>query len=589
MSICLNMIVKNEAENIIPTLTNLCKYFKFSYWVISDTGSTDKTKELIVEFFEKKNIKGELFEDKWEDFGHNRSVALNEAFNKTDYLLIFDADDKIEGNLQLPKLTMDKYMFTFGPHVKYVRPLLINNRRKWKFVGVLHEYLDLIKPGNQTSETIKGNYHVISGRTGGDRNKNVNKYYDDAMILMKGYFKESNGDKNLAARYAFYCAQSFRDTKKHVPDSIEWYKKVLELNNWHQEKYFSCIQLGILLFSLKRNEEGVFYFLKSIDYDRERVEGISMAMDYYRKSNNHLLVNLLYNKYKNYEAKEGKLFLYNDIYTNLMLDYNNSISAFYTDDKESGAESCKKLILADKHVRDSLLNLRHYKEYIHSDCLPLFYKCNEYIETRKNEKETDIFDVWYLLFDKVRPELTKLNNNVVENIRSNISDTPTVFLSFSNTGGIESFKDTIHSVLNTWTDVEKVDYWFCVDFDTKDKGILRKKYKWMNFHFGGDAMEVIFAKIKELKPKYWIHIENGIFHVRMDYVRGMKNKQVKYNRNRAKTIRDYTIKNYMNFTGEYVENSEMSTQVDYAFSINDVENISTNDTIFLNKIVYEIR
>jgi hypothetical protein len=69
----------------------------------------------------------------------------------------------------------------------------------------------------------------------------------------------------------------------------------------------------------------------------------------------------------------------------------------------------------------------------------------------------------------------------------------------------------------------------------------------------------------------------------------MKNKQIKYNRNRAKTIRDYTIKNYMNFTGEYVENSEMTTQVDYAFSINDVENISTNDTIFLNKIVCEIR
>lgn len=583
------MIVKNEAENIIPTLINLCSHFKFSYWVISDTGSTDRTKELITDFFAKKNIKGELFEDKWEDFGHNRSLALEEAFNKTDYLLIFDADDKIEGTFHLPKLTMDNYIFTFGVNVKYVRPLLINNRRKWKFVGVLHEYLDLVKPGNQTSDTIQGNYHVVSGRTGGDRNKNVNKYYDDAMILMKAYFKEAGkGDKKLAARYAFYCAQSFRDTKKHVPDSIEWYKKVLELDNWNQEKYFSCLQLGILLFSLKRNEEGLFYYLKSIEYDKERVEGISMAMDYYRATNNHLLVNLLYNKYKNYETKGDKLFLYHDVYTNLNLDYNNSVSAFYTDDKESGAESCKKLILADKHVRVSLLNLLHYKEFIASDWLPVFFKCNEYLETKKNEKENVVFDVWYLLFDKVKSELTKVNNNVVETIRSNISSTPTIFLSFWNTGDIESFKDTIHSILNTWTDVEKIDYWFCVD-SAKDKGILRKKYKWINFHFGGDPMEVIFAKIKELKPKYWIHVENGIFHTRMDYVRGMKNKQIKYNRNRAKTISDYTIKNYMNFTGEYVENSEMSSKVDYAFSINDAENISTNDTIFLNKIVCEIR
>lgn len=587
MSICLNMIVKNEAENIIPTLTNLCSHFKFSYWVISDTGSTDKTKELIANFFDKKKIKGELFDDKWEDFGHNRSLALEEAFDKTDYLLIFDADDKIEGTIILPKLTMDKYMFTFGPHVKYVRPLLINNRRKWKFVGVLHEYLDLVNPGNQTSETVQGNYHVVSGRTGGDRNKNVNKYYDDAMILMKAYFKESGKDKKLAARYAFYCAQSFRDAKKYVAETIEWYKRVLESENWNQEKYFSCIQIGDALFSLKNYQEGLFYYLKSIDYDRERVEGISMAMDYYRKTNNHLLVNLLYTKYKNYEAKEGKLFLYSNVYVNLELDYNNSISAFYTDDRESGAESCKKILSHNtKHTHETFLNLSKYKEYITSDWLPVFYKCNEYLESKKNENMKDIFDVWYILFDKVKPELTKINNSVIENIRSNITSTPSVFLSYSHSGDIDSFKDTIHSILNTWIDVEKIDYWFCTS-DTKDKGI-QKKYKWMKFQFGG-TMETIFAKIKELKPKYWIHIENGIFHTRMNYVKCSKNRQIKYNRNRAKTISDYTIKNYMNFTEEYIENSEMSSQVDYAFSINDAENISTNDTIFLNKIVCEIR
>jgi len=587
------MIVKNEAENIIPTLTNLNSYFKFSYWVISDTGSTDRTKELINDFFNKKKISGELFDDKWEDFGHNRSRALEEAFNKTDYLLIFDADDKIEGTIILPKLKMDKYMFTFGPHVKYIRPLLINNRRKWKFVGVLHEYLDLVKPGNQTSETIQGKYNVISGRTGGDRNKNVNKYYDDAMILMRAYFKESvNGDKKLAARYAFYCAQSFRDTKKNVPESIEWYKKVLELDNWNQEKYFSCIQLGIILLQEKKNEEGIFYFLKSIDYDSERVEGISMAMEYYRKTNNHLLVNLLYNKFKNYEAKDGKLFLYDNIYTNLELDYNNCISAFYANDRESGIGSCKKLIIAGKHVDEALLNLKHYKDHITNDWLPIFYKCNEYLESKKNENIHDFFEIWYILFEKVKPELTKMNNEVIENIRLSISSTPTVFLSFLNTGDSVSFKETIHSILNTWKDVDKINYWFCVD-NIKDKGLIKKKYKWINFHFGG-GMEIIHAKIKELKPKFWIHIENGIFHTRMNYVQCLKNKQIKYNRNRAKTISDYTIKNYMKFTGEYVENSEMSSQVDYAFSINDVENFinaenSTNDTIFLNKIVCEIR
>ena len=37
------MIVKNEKHIIKQTLDNICSYIDFSYWVISDTGSTDGT------------------------------------------------------------------------------------------------------------------------------------------------------------------------------------------------------------------------------------------------------------------------------------------------------------------------------------------------------------------------------------------------------------------------------------------------------------------------------------------------------------------------------------------------------------------
>ena len=47
----LNMIVKNESKVIVTTLTNLLKQIEFSYWVISDTGSTDGTQEIIQDFF----------------------------------------------------------------------------------------------------------------------------------------------------------------------------------------------------------------------------------------------------------------------------------------------------------------------------------------------------------------------------------------------------------------------------------------------------------------------------------------------------------------------------------------------------------
>ena len=87
-TICLNMIVKDEAHIILKTLDNLLKYIPLSYWVICDTGSTDNTKELIIDYFKNKNISGELIDDEWIDFGYNRSKALEYAYGKTDLLLI---------------------------------------------------------------------------------------------------------------------------------------------------------------------------------------------------------------------------------------------------------------------------------------------------------------------------------------------------------------------------------------------------------------------------------------------------------------------------------------------------------------------
>ena len=48
-TICLNMIVKNESHIITKTLENLTRYVDFDAYYISDTGSTDNTKELIKE------------------------------------------------------------------------------------------------------------------------------------------------------------------------------------------------------------------------------------------------------------------------------------------------------------------------------------------------------------------------------------------------------------------------------------------------------------------------------------------------------------------------------------------------------------
>ena len=83
-TICLCMIVKDEAHIIEETLERVSKYI--SSYAISDTGSSDNTIEIIENFFKKKDIPGKVYQDEWEDFGHNRSVALSHCKNKSDYI-----------------------------------------------------------------------------------------------------------------------------------------------------------------------------------------------------------------------------------------------------------------------------------------------------------------------------------------------------------------------------------------------------------------------------------------------------------------------------------------------------------------------
>jgi len=377
-TICLNMIVKNEADIIVDTLNNIWKYIHFDYWVICDTGSTDKTKEIITAFFSEKNITGELLEHEWRDFAHNRTKALECAFKKTDYVLIFDADDRIEGNFLLPPvMNKDSYYLKIGTDCSYRRQLLITNQKRWRFKGVLHEFLDEIDSMTRGSETIEGNYCMISGHFG-NRSKNINKYYDDAIVLQNAFEKETNdinGDKHLAGRYAFYCARSYEDAgQQHYSDSIKWYKKVLESKtNWIQEKYYSGLAIGNLYNKLNDTSNAIRYWIKSSDYDKERIEGIVSAMDCLRNKGDHVMVNLLYKKFKNYNknVSADKLFVERDKYNDL-IEYNNSISAFYVpNEKESGYECCKKIIrnniISENLLKSTLSNLMFYKEYIEKD------------------------------------------------------------------------------------------------------------------------------------------------------------------------------------------------------------------------------
>jgi len=401
-TICLNMIVKDESHIIKQTLENICSYINLDYWVISDTGSSDNTKEIIIDFFKEKNIKGELVEHEWRDFAYNRNKALDCAYNKSDYIFLFDADDKICGNLILPdKLLLDRYDMSFGPTFIYNRPFLINNRKKWIWKGVLHECLSCLEPLNG-SLLIEGDYYIQPGHDG-SRNKNPDKYLDDAKLLEKAFEEEQ--EMGLKSRYAFYCAQSYM-TANMLEKSIEWYKKVLTLQNWEQEKYYACYKIGNMYETLNKMDEAILYWSKSYEYDTERLECVSNMVKYYQSKNNHLHVNALYHKFKNnkkLQQKNTKLF--SDTTKNFDIEMYNSISSFYINDKKSGYESCKILLINNIKVEYILINIQYYLDYLYkdNDTKEFFEKINNYVNNNNysNESKKKLADLWKILYDKM--------------------------------------------------------------------------------------------------------------------------------------------------------------------------------------------
>ena len=622
-TICLNMIVKNESHIITTTLENLCSYIDFDAYYISDTGSTDNTMELIRDFFKRRNIPGYIEQVEWRDFGFNRTLALQMAFNKTDYLFIFDADDTIHGDFKLPReLIHDAYQLKLGQSFVYMRTLIVNNRKRWRYIGVLHEYIACVDK-EESSYIIQGNYYVESGRIG-SRNQDPNKYIKDAAVLERGYHEEikkdggMNGEgRALAERYAFYCAQSWMDAGfGYMDKAIEWYLRVLDQNNWNQEKYYSALCLGDLYHKQGDKFNAIKYYCKTIEYDEERIEGIASAMEVLRVDGNHVMVNALYHKYKEYnKIPQNKLFITIDKYHDV-IEYNNSISAFYISDKRSGYECCKTIlrhnVMSFHYILSAYRNLTFYRNFFDEDSYPellrLFYVVDHILSvlaSKNADYNNDDFETWNILFAKVKDalaapcELIKVVKNAnKENcqefhvsrsldklpyldknipavsqpsapmavIKRDRNKSPRVVITFTTCKRLDLFQLTVNSILNMWSDVHMIDYWYCVDDNSSenDRAIMQSKYPWIDYYMkcvqekGHRAsMKIIWSKLNELRPEYWIHMEDDfLFHTPGSYIEkatqmmtdarnsGYNVRQILYNRNYGETISDYKLQGH---------------------------------------------
>ena len=266
-------VCKNEEHIIRQTLESVYKYI--SYWVICDTGSTDKTREIITEFFKEKDIPGELFIDEWKGFGPNKTLMMERAKGKADYILHFDADDILIGDFELNEDKYDTYNARVrrGP-TDYVSSILYRGSLLWKFCGVAHTIIKCIDKPNFTVGNLVDLNFYLSSEDVGARSFDPDKYLRDAEKLRQQFFDTLVDDPdNLNSRSAFYTAQSYLDSGR-LTEAIQWYRLYLRLKNtWIEEEYECYVKIAGCLAVLKESPDKVISeYMNAINIFPDRAE-----------------------------------------------------------------------------------------------------------------------------------------------------------------------------------------------------------------------------------------------------------------------------------------------------------------------------
>jgi tetratricopeptide (TPR) repeat protein len=340
--VALCMIVKNESHIIHECLNSIYKYV--DYWIISDTGSTDGTQDIIQNFFKEKGIPGELHQDEWKNFGHNRTLALRHADGKADYVWMIDADDKVEGNFVFPeKMEADGYVLRIGkPDFSWWRTQIFKTDSKWEYRGVLHEYPACSIKEQPVLTKLEGDYRV-DARTLGARNVGISvieKYTRDAETLEKAMLDEPTN-----TRYQFYLAQSYFDSQQYEK-AIDAYRKRAEMGGWAEEVYYSLYRIGIARALLDRPwPEIMSSLLDAYNYRPQRVEALVHISQVLRQKYDQPAAAFIFAR-QAAEApfpQEEILFVPDIVYKFHALD-EVAATAFYAGRPEIGYLAAKKLL-----------------------------------------------------------------------------------------------------------------------------------------------------------------------------------------------------------------------------------------------------
>lgn len=352
-TICLNMIVKNEATVIRRCLDSVRPLI--DRWIIVDTGSADGTQQIIREHLQ--DLPGELYERPWQDFAHNRSEALKLARDHGDYVLVIDADEVLEitPGFTLPELTCDSYNIEvrYGG-CTYLRRQLVRNSLPWRYEGVVHEYITCEQA---RTEAFLPGVHTRP-RHDGARARDDKTYRRDALILEKALLDDPENTRSV-----FYLAQSYRDAGD-LELALRHYKHRAQMGGWREEVWYSLYQVALIEERMGHDWSAVMEsYLTAFQYQPDRAGPLYRIGMHYQSKGEYFLSHLFFSRaLKVPRPGPNRLFVEQTIY-DYQIELEYGVACYYVGDHAEAIRANNSLLSSASlppHAVDQVIRNRRF-------------------------------------------------------------------------------------------------------------------------------------------------------------------------------------------------------------------------------------
>ena len=234
------MIVRNSGDSLRHCLQNNKQFI--DHWTIVDTGSTDETKQIILE--EMKDVPGNLYKINFADFSQARNKSLDLSSKSCKYTIILDdsyiihGGDKLRRELKKTKtkcfsLKIGIFMNRFLSN-SYYSNRIFKTSENFRYKYRVHEILD-VKQKDIHHLMNDDDIFIHDNETYQLKNRSIRRYHSDIKLLLLDLKVYPHDPRIL-----YYIAKTYYNLEKY-DESRRYYKILRNYKNIHQEYLFAAI------------------------------------------------------------------------------------------------------------------------------------------------------------------------------------------------------------------------------------------------------------------------------------------------------------------------------------------------------------